>query len=65
MSIRSTFRRFGSFDEMKADARRYWRTQPPHARLMAVTELNNELYALKGAPGDAPRLQRTVRILKR
>jgi hypothetical protein len=58
-------RRLRSFKEMKADSYRYWRRQPGHARLAAVTELNSDMWALKGAGGDAPRLQRVVRLLKR
>ena len=60
-----TLRRFDSLDGMKAESYRYWQQQPAHARLAAVTELNAELEALKGIRGDAPRLQRTVRLLKR
>lgn len=60
-----SLRRFHSLAEMKADSYRYWREQQPAARLAAVADLNAEIYALKGAPGDAPRLQRTVRLLKR
>ena len=58
-------RQFGSFDEMKLDSYRYWRSQPDFARLAAVTELNADTYGLKGLSGDAPRLQRVVRLLKR
>ena len=65
MGKQITLRRFGSFDEMKADTYRYWRQQPDFARLAAVTELNAEIYGLKGLPGDASRLQRIVRLLKR
>jgi hypothetical protein len=60
-----TLRLFRSFDDMKTDSYRYWQEQPEFARLEAVSELNAELYALKGIPGDAPRLQRIVRILER
>ena len=60
-----TLRRLGSLDEMKADSYSYWRRQPAFARLAAVTELNSDLAALKGTRGDAPRLQRVVRLLKR
>lgn len=60
-----TLRRFRSLNDMKADSYRYWRQQPDFARLAAVTELNSDMRALKGAPGDAPRLQRVVRLFKR
>ena len=60
-----TLRRFRSVDDMKTESYRYWREQPAHARLAAVMELNDELYRMKGIPGDAPRLQRTVQLLKR
>jgi hypothetical protein len=60
-----TLRRFGSFEDMKADSYRYWREQPEHARLAAVAELNSDTWALKGRLGDAPGLQRTIRLLKR
>ena len=60
-----TLRRFRSLEEMKLDSYRYWRAQPAHARLAAVTELNADLYAMKGIRGDAPRLQRTIQLLKR
>ena len=60
-----SLRRFCDFEALKADSYRYWREQPPHARLSAVAELNAELNALKGVAGNGPRLQRTVRLLKR
>ena len=65
MKEHMTLRRFRSLEYMKRDSFRYWREQPAHARLAAVSELNAELYALKGIPGDAPRLQRTAQLLKR
>jgi hypothetical protein len=65
MDRKITLRRFGSFEEAKADSYRYWRSRPGFERLAAVTELNSDLWQLKGLRGDAPRLQRVVRILKR
>lgn len=63
MQRETVLRRFTSLDDMKADSYRYWRRQPDFARLAAVTELNSDIWALKGS--DAPRLQRIVRLLKR
>jgi hypothetical protein len=65
MERQLALRRFRTFDEMKAESYRYWRQQPDHVRLAAVTELNAEIFALKGIPGDASRLQRVVQLLKR
>ncbi|MGO9262617.1 MAG: hypothetical protein ACLQU1_41000 [Bryobacteraceae bacterium] len=55
-----TIRKYTSFEEMKADEYRYWQSRPAHERLNAVSELTEELYAMKGAAPDVPRLQRTV-----
>ena len=55
-----TIRKYLSFDEMKADEYRYWQSRPIHERVAAVSELTRELYAMKGADPDAPRLQRTL-----
>jgi hypothetical protein len=55
-----TIRKYASFDEMKADEYRYWQSRPIHERIAAVSELTRELYAMKGAASDAPRLQRTL-----
>ena len=52
-----TIRKYASFDEMKADEYRYWQSRPVHERVAAVTELTQELYAMKG---EVPRLQRTL-----
>jgi hypothetical protein len=62
MERETTLRRFTGFDDMKADSYRYWRGQPDFARLAAVTELNSDIWALKGS--DAPRLQRVVRVIR-
>ena len=53
-------RKFASFDEMKADEYRYWQSRPEYERVAAVSELTQELYAMKGAVSDVPRLQRTL-----
>jgi hypothetical protein len=55
-----TIRKYASFDEMKADEYRYWQSRPVHERVQAVSELTQELYAMKGAGADAFRLQRTL-----
>jgi hypothetical protein len=55
-----TIQKYASFDEMKADEYRYWQSRLVHERLAAVSELSWEQYAMKGAVGDVPRLQRTL-----
>lgn len=60
-----TIRRYTDFEEMKADEYRYWQSRPVHERVKAVFELTQECYALKGAPLDVPRLQRTLVRLER
>jgi hypothetical protein len=60
-----TFRRYTSFEDMKADEYRYWQSRPIHERVKAVFELTQEHYALKGAAADVPRLQRTLVRLER
>jgi hypothetical protein len=55
-----TIRRYKSFDEMKADEYRYWQSRPVHERVAAVSELTQELYAMKGLVSGVPRLQRTL-----
>ena len=53
-------RKYGSFDEMKADEYRYWQSRPVHERVAAVAELTMEGYRLKGFQADAFRLQRSL-----
>jgi hypothetical protein len=50
-----TIRKYLSFDEY-----RYWQSRPIHERVAAVSELTQELYAMRGAGPDVPRLQRTL-----
>jgi hypothetical protein len=60
-----TLRKYTSFDEAKADEYRYWQSRPAHERMAAVSEITQELYAMKGAVPDVPRLQRTLVHVKR
>jgi hypothetical protein len=55
-----TIRKYGDFDEMKADEYRYWQNRPVHERVAAVWELTEEGYKLKGFKPDAFRLRRTL-----
>ena len=58
-----TIRKYTSMadlDEVKADEYRYWQSRPVHERTDAVSEITQELYAMKGAVPDVPRLQRTL-----
>lgn len=43
-----TVRRYGSFEEMKADEYRYWQSRFVRERMDAVQELIRTAYALKG-----------------
>jgi hypothetical protein len=58
-------RRFTSLEEMKAEEYRYWQSRPGHERMQAVYELTQEMYAIRNASADAPRLQRTLVRVKR
>ena len=58
-------RKYASFDEMKAEEYRYWQSRPVHERVQAVSELSQQLYAMKGGVADVPRLQRTLVRLQR
>jgi hypothetical protein len=60
-----TVRVYDTFGEMKADEYRYWQSRPVHERMAAVSEMVLAAYAMKGAPLDVPRLQRTVVVLQR
>jgi len=61
-----TVRKYTSFDETKADEYRYWQSRPAHERMAAVSEITQELYAMKGEAPDPPRLERTlVRVERR
>lgn len=60
-----TLRKYTSFDEAKADEYRYWQSRPAHERMAAVSEITRELYAMKGAVPNVPRLQRSLVHLKR
>jgi hypothetical protein len=55
-----TIRKYTSLDEMKADEYRYWQSRPVHERTDAVSEITQDLYAMKGAAPDVPPLQRTL-----
>jgi hypothetical protein len=63
--MRSGIRVYTSFQEMKADEYRYWRSRPVHERMDAVSELSRAIYAMKEALPDVPRLQRTITVLPR
>jgi hypothetical protein len=60
-----TIRIYHSLDEMKADEYRYWQSRPADERMDAVAEITLATYAMKGAPPDVPRLQRTLVHLQR
>ena len=60
-----TLRKYTSFDEAKADEYRYWQSRPAHERMDAISEITQDLYAMKGEVPDVPRLQRTLVHLKR
>jgi hypothetical protein len=53
-------RRYASLDEMKADEYRYWQSRPVHERMQPLSELTEEMYAMKVAAPDVPRLQRIL-----
>jgi hypothetical protein len=55
-----TIRKYTDFDEMKAGEYRYWQSRPVYERVAAVSELTQEVYAMKGEAADVPRLQRTL-----
>jgi hypothetical protein len=48
------------FEEIKAEEYRYWQSRPIHERVAAVSEITQELYAMKGEVQGVPRLQRTL-----
>jgi hypothetical protein len=60
-----TLRKYTSFEEAKADEYRYWQSRPAHERMDAISEITQDLYAMKGEVLDVPRLQRTFVHLKR
>jgi hypothetical protein len=63
-----TVRKYSSvaeLDVIKAEEYRYWQSRPVYERTDAVSELTQELYAMKGAVSDVPRLQRTLVSFKR
>jgi hypothetical protein len=55
-----TIRKYTSLDDMKADEYRYWQSRPIHERTDAVSEITQDLYAMKGVVPDVHRLQRTL-----
>jgi hypothetical protein len=59
------YSRVAELDDIKAGEYRYWQSRPVHERTDAVSELTQELYAMKGAVSDVPRLQRTLISFKR
>ena len=61
-----TIRKYGSFDEMKADEYREWQELPGYERLNAAVELSLALYQAKEPTRDVQsRLQRTLVHLQR
>jgi len=52
------YKDISALDEIKAEEYRYWQSRPVHERLDAVSQLTQELYAMKRS--DVPRLQRTL-----
>jgi hypothetical protein len=60
-----TLREYTSFDEAKADEYRYWQSRPAHERMDAVSDITQELDAMKGEVPDVPRLQKTLVHLQR
>jgi hypothetical protein len=58
--IDKTIRKHTSFDEAKAEEYRYWQSRPAHERMDAISEITQDLYAMKGTVQDAPRLERTL-----
>jgi hypothetical protein len=61
--VDKTIRKFAgpaAFEEAKAEEYRYWQSRPIHERVAAVSELTQELYAMKGEIQGVPRLQRTL-----
>jgi hypothetical protein len=60
-----TLRKYTSFEEAKADEYRYWHSRPAHERMDAISEISQDLYAMKGEVLDVPRLQRILVHLKR
>jgi hypothetical protein len=63
--VDKTLRKYTSFDEAKADEYRYWQSRPAHERMAAVSEITQELYAMKGEAPDQPKLDRTLVRVKR
>ena len=55
-----TIHKYASVDAMKADEYEYWQSRSVQERMDAVSELTLAIYAMKGAPADVPRLQRTL-----
>jgi hypothetical protein len=60
-----SIRKYASFDEMKADEYRYWRSRPVYERTDAVSELTQEHCAMKGEASDVPSPQRTLVRIER
>jgi hypothetical protein len=63
--VDKTIRKSASLDDMKADEYLYWQSRPAWERLAAVTQLTQELYAMKGEVGYAPKLERTLVCVER
>lgn len=49
-----------ALDAIKVEEYRYWQSRPVYERTDAVSELTQQLYAMKGEATDVPRLQRTL-----
>ncbi len=58
-------RRFETLDAMKDEEHAYWLDQPAHERLAESAELTASAHRLRTQNADAPRLQRTIRRIKR
>ena len=63
--LRRYVKQYNSLDEMKADEYRYWRAQPGHVRLAAVSELSQDAYGREPDERNVPRLQRPLVQLER
>jgi hypothetical protein len=63
MLMDKTIRKYSALsdlDELKAEEYRYWQSRPVHERIAAVSQLTQELYAMKGEATSVPRLERTL-----
>jgi hypothetical protein len=56
---------FGSAAEAEAADREYWRSLTPDERIELTWQMSEELWRLRGAFNDDPRLCRTVASVRR